>query len=137
MRKKIALTMLLMAFIFSMGAVANAAVLASEYVNEARASITVNAQGTVNVDFRIYGTGVMDALGAKTIIVQEKASGSGSWGAVATYTADDYPNMMRYNTSRHSGSVSYSGAKAGYQYRAKVYFYAEKGGYEVIEYIAD
>jgi len=91
----------------------------------------------VNVSFRIIGTGIMDVLGAKTIIVQEQAPGSSRWDAVATYNAANYSNMLNYNVSRHSSGVSYSGAKSGYSYRAKVYLYAEKGGYETVEYIAD
>ncbi len=137
MRKNIALTALLLMFIFSISAVANAAVLSSEYIQEVRAYTTVNSQGTVNVSFRIIGTNIMDVLGAKTIIVQEQAPGSSQWTAVATYNFSSYPSMLRNNTSVHSSSVSYSGAKSGYSYRAKVYFYAEKGGYETLEYIAD
>mgnify|MGYP001074926075 CR=1 FL=1 len=83
----IALTALVLMFIFSISAVANAAVLSSEYIQEARAYTTVNSQGTVNVSFRIYGTNKMDVLGAKTIIVQEQAPGSSQWTAVATYSA--------------------------------------------------
>lgn len=137
MRKNIALTALVLMFIFSISAVANAAVLSSEYIQEVLADTTVDSQGTVNVSFRIYGTNKMDVLGAKTIIVQEQAPGSSQWTAVATYSAEDNSNMLKYNTSMHSSSISYSGAKSGYSYRAKVYFYAEKGGYETLEYIAD
>lgn len=135
MRKNIALTALLLIFIFSMSVVANAAVLSSEYIREARAGITVNSQGTVDVSFRIYGTSKMDILGVKTIIVQEQAPGSSQWNAVAKYNAANYSNMLRNNTSMHSSSISYSGAKSGYSYRAKVYFYAEKGGYDTEEFI--
>lgn len=136
MRKNIALTALLLVFIFSISAVANAAVLSSEYIREVLADTTVDSQGTVNVSFRIYGTNKMDLLGAKTIIVQEQAPGSSQWTAVATYSAENNSNMLKYNTSMHSSSISYSGAKSGYSYRAKVYFYAEKGGYDTLEYIA-
>lgn len=136
MRKNIALTALVLMFIFSISAVANAAVLSSEYIQEVLADTTVDSQGTVNVSFRIYGTNKMDVLGAKTIIVQEQAPGSSQWTAVATYSAENNSNMLKYNTSMHSSSISYSGAKSGYSYRAKVYFYAEKGGYDTVEYIA-
>ena len=137
MRKNIALTALLLVFIFSISAVANAAVLSSEYIREARAYTTVDSQGIVNVSFRIYGTNIMDVLGVKTIIVQEQAPGSSQWTAVATYSAENNSNMLKYNVVRMDSSISYSGAKSGYSYRAKVYFYAEKGGYETLEYIAD
>ncbi len=135
MRKNIALTALVLMFIFSISAVANAAVLSSEYIQEVLADTTVDSQGTVNVSFRIYGTNKMDVLGAKTIIVQEQAPGSSQWTAVATYSAENNSNMLKYNTSMHSSSISYSGAKSGYSYRAKVYFYAEKGGYDTAEYL--
>lgn len=137
MRKNIALTALVLMFIFSISAVANAAVLSSEYIREARAYTTVNSQGTVNVSFRIYGTNIMDVLGVKTIIVQEQAPGSSQWTAVATYSAENNSNMLKYNVARMDSSISYSGAKSGYSYRAKVYFYAEKGGYDTVEYITD
>ena len=136
MRKNIALTALLLMFIFSISAVANAAVLSSDYIQEVRADTTVNSQGFVNVAFRIIGADKMDVLGAKTIIVQEQAPASSQWTAVATYNAANYSNMLRNNSSVHSSSISYSGAKSGYSYRAKVYFYAEKGGYDTLEYIA-
>ena len=137
MRKNIALMALILVCIFSMATVANAAVFSSKYIQEVLADTTVDSQGTVNVSFRIYGTNKMDVLGAKTIIVQEQAPGSSQWTAVATYSAENNSNMLKYNTSMHSSSISYSGAKSGYSYRAKVYFYAEKGGYETLEYIAD
>ncbi len=137
MRKNITLLTLLLIFIFSIATVSNAAVLSSEYIREARAGTTVNSQGTVTVSFIIYGTGMMDVLGAKTIIVQEQAPGSSQWNAVATYSSSSYPSMLKKNTVTYNSSISYSGAKAGYAYRAKVYFYAEKGGYETVEYIAD
>ncbi len=137
MRKNIALTALLLMFIFSIASVANAMVLSSEYIYEAKAEIAVNSQGTANVSFRIVGTSIMDVLGAKTIIIQEKAPGSSQWSAVATYNSSSYPSMLKKNASVHISNISYSGAKSGYSYRAKVYFYAEKGGYETVEYIAD
>jgi hypothetical protein len=137
MRKNIFLTALLFMLVFSIAGVANALVLSSEYIYEAKAEIVVNSQGTATVSFRINGTGMMDVLGAKTIIVQEKAPGSSQWTAVATYKASDYPNMLKNNTSVHSSSISYYDTKSDCSYRAKVYFYAEKGGYETVEYIAD
>ncbi len=137
MRKKVTLTALLLIFIFSISAVANAAVQASEYIQEARADTNVNSQGTVTVAFRIIGTDIMDVLGAKTIILQEQAPNSSQWTAIATYKAANNANMLGYNTATYSSSVSYSGAKSGYSYRAKVYFYSEKGGYDMVEYIAD
>ncbi len=136
MRKNIALMALILVCIFSMATVANAAVFSSKYIQEVLADTTVDSQGTVNVAFKIVGTTIMDVIGVKTIIVQEQAPGSSQWTAVATYNAANYSNMLRNDSSAHTSSISYSGAKSGYSYRAKVYFYAEKGGYDTVEYIA-
>lgn len=136
MKKKIVIGLLLMA-LFSIPAITNAAVTASEYIYDCYAQVATYANGRVTVSFNIRATGTMDVLGAQTIVIQEKAAGSNSWTAVATLSSDDYPNMLTYNKASHATDVSYYGGQSGCSYRAKVYFYAEKGGYDTAEYIAD
>lgn len=136
MRKKLFVGLLLMAF-FCITAVANAAVKSSEYIFDCYAKIATYSGGRVTVSFDIQATGTMDVLGAQTIIIQEKAPGSSRWSYVATLSSDDYSNMLAYNRRSHNSDVSYYGGQSGYSYRAKVYFYAEKGGYDTAEYIAD
>lgn len=123
--------------IFSMSTIANAAFFASEYISDVYAYAGVSSNGRVTVNFDIRATGTMDVLGAKTIIIQEQAPGSSRWTSVATLSSDDYSNMLGYNRSFYDSNVSYYGGRSGYSYRAKVYFYAEKGGYDTAEYIAD
>lgn len=136
MRKKLFIGLLLTAF-FSFAAVANAAITASEYISSYYADIATYPGGRVTVSFDITATRTMDVLGVQTVIIQEKAPGSRNWSAVATLSSDDYPNMLAYNRINHISNVSYYGGQSGYAYRAKVYFYAENGGYDTAEYIAD
>jgi len=135
MRKKPALLAMLLIVIFSLTAVANAAVYTSDYIARAEADITTSSNGKLTINFSITGRTVMDQIGVKTIVLQERANSSSSWEEVETYSYLDYSNMMRYKTSETKSNVTYSNAAAGYQYRAKVYFYAENGGYDSREYI--
>lgn len=134
MKKKIFIGLLLAAF-FSMAAIANASIYASEYISNCFARTAVYDNGRVTVSFYITATRTMDVLGAQTIIIQEKAPSASSWTSVATLSSNDYSNMLGYNRGSYDSSVSYYGGKSGYQYRAKVYFYAEKGGYDTAEFI--
>lgn len=134
MKKKIALISLILILVFSLTTVANAAMYSSAYISDCAAQAQ-RSSGKVTLTFDIVGKEVMDVIGAQTIIFQEKAPGSTQWTAVATMTSDNYPSMLSYNTRQHISSVYYSSAKSGYSYRAKIYFYAEKGGYDTKEYI--
>ena len=136
MRKKFFIGLMLMAF-FSIAGIANAAITSSEYISDCYAQIATYSGGRVTVSFSITATSTMDILGVQTIIIQEKAPGSSRWISVATLSSDDYSNMLGYNRSFYDSNVSYYGGRSGYSYRAKVYFYAEKGGYDTKEFIAD
>lgn len=135
MQKKIIAVIMTLTIFFSMAGIAGASLFASEYINNWYAYTQVYENGRVRVNFDIRATGTMDVLGAKTIIIQEQAPNSSSWTAVATLKSDNYPNMLGYNKAGYTSEVSYYGGKAGYSYRAKVYFYAEKGGYDTKEFI--
>ena len=134
MKKKIALISLILILVFSLTTVANASMYSIAYISDCAAQMA-RSSGRVTVTFDIKGKDTMDVVGAQTIIFQEKAPGSTQWTAVATMTSDDYPSMLSYNTRHHISTLSYSSAKSGYSYRAKIYFYAEKGGYDTKEYI--
>ena len=135
MRKKLIALLMMFTIIFSMTAVANAALFSSEYISNCYAATKVSSNGRVTVSFDINATDQMDVLGAKTIIIQEQAPGSSSWTSIATLSSADYPNMLAYNKRDYGSNVYYNGGKSGYSYRAKVYFYAEKGGYDTKEFI--
>ena len=135
MRKRLIVMLIMFTIIFSMSTVANAAFFASDYINSCYAYTNVSSNGRVNVSFDIRATGTMDVLGAQTIIIQEQAPSSTRWTSIATLSSDDYSNMLKNNVSHYGSEVSYYGGKSGYSYRAKVYFYAEKGGYDTKEFI--
>ena len=135
MKKRLIALLIMFTVIFSISAVANAALFSSEYINDCYAYASVNSNGQVKVSFNIRATGTMDVLGVQTIIIQEQAPGSSRWTSIATLSSDDYSNMLKYNANQHAAEVSYYGGKSGYSYRAKVYFYAEKGGYDTKEFI--
>lgn len=135
MKKRIVLLALMFTAIFSMAGVANAAILASDYIAIAKSYITANSDGSLTINFSITGCDKMDMLGVKTIILQERADSNQKWEEAKTYSYADYANMIAYGTSDYKSKVTYDDAKSGYQYRAKVYFYAEKGGYDTRELI--
>lgn len=137
MKKRIAVVALLMLLLFSIASVANAAVRNSQYISDWSAGVYSYSRGTLNISFEVQAPSNMDKIGAKTIILQEKVAGSSTWNAVKTYSYTNYSGMLKSGALRHDYTVSYYNAVSGNNYRAKVYFYAEKGGSDTIEYITD
>ncbi len=76
-----------------------------------------------NIYFDTVSAGAMEELGVSPIKVQRSADGV-NWITVKTYTPENYPQMIRYNTCCVYDYVSYS-AYADYYYRAYVIFYAK------------
>jgi len=134
MRKKIMLIAMLLLAFFGLTSIANAVITASAYISDYYADTMLSGE-KITITFDITGTKTLDVVGAKTIIIQEKKPTSSTWSTFATFSSDDYPDMLRYNSPWHTGNVTCYGARSGYYYRAKVYFYAEKGGYDTAEYI--
>ncbi len=134
MRKKMIMLAAMALVIFSLAAVANATIFSSKYIYDCYANCKAISGGiTISID--ITATDTMSVLGAQTIIVQERASSSSSWTSIDTLSSDDYDNMLITNSRKHNANINYYGTTPGYQYRAKVYFYAEKGGYDTHEFI--
>ena len=67
----------------------------------------------------------MDKLGASEITVQ-RSSNNSTWTDMKTYTKEDYPNLVDDDAFAYEAYVTYTGS-SGYYYRAKVWFYAERG----------
>ncbi len=140
MKKKISIILLVLLLAMGMISSANAAVIdnsnglfASQYIIKFSSTITSLGNGKLEIAFDVGAQESMNMLGVKTIILQEKDKDN-NWVAVKTYSYANYPNMMAYNKSTMNNSVPYSGDSGSY-YRAKVYFYAEKGGYDTKEFI--
>ncbi|MEA4895638.1 MAG: hypothetical protein VB064_10305 [Oscillospiraceae bacterium] len=106
---------------------ANAAVRASYYLSSYDAYIWSEGSGSMSVYFDVQGTGTMDEIGALSIRLQERPSGSSTWTTVKSYSHTDYNNMLSSNNDYYGSSVSYSG-RAGYSYRAFITVWAGKNG---------
>ena len=66
----------------------------------------------------------MDVLGVSEIIVYRSADQQ-SWTKMRTYDMEDYPQMVRQNTTAHIDYVTYNYATTGYYYTARITFYAK------------
>ncbi len=122
---RILVLVIAMALILSM--VAFAAMTESDYIAATSAWIT-RSGNTVEVNFSIVGTGMMDKIGVKYVYLYEK--NGNSWDLVKTfaYTNSQYAStMMDSSSSGHAGYLSYSGS-ASKNYYADVRFYAERNG---------
>lgn len=97
---------------------------ASNYFVATSAKLKKTSTG-VEVWFDLTGTGMMDQIGARMVVIQRSTDGS-SWTTVKTFTKESYPQMIRENFAAHTCSLTYTAA-AGYYYRAYVVFYAKKG----------
>lgn len=133
MNKRIAVLILVMLAVFSLPSVANAVIKASDYINDCHTKIYTYSGGQLGINFSINGADKMNKIGAKTIILQEQAPGSSSWTAVKTFSYTEYTGMLRNKALSHNYTVYYYDAIPGYSYKAKVYFYAENGGYDTLE----
>lgn len=106
---------------------ASAATQASYYLNSYDGYLWPAGSGNISVYFDAEGTGTMDEIGALSIRLQEKPSGSSTWTTVRSYSYTTYSNMLAYNDDYYGSSVSYSGI-VGYSYRAYITIWAGKDG---------
>lgn len=129
-RKIISSVVLALVFALSIAPAAYASVQdiqASEYLASYSAYIYPEGGGDMSIWFDVQGTKTMDEIGALSIRMQEKPSGSSTWTTVKTYSYTNYPDMLGYDDNFYSSSVDYSG-KSGYSYRAEVTVWAGKDG---------
>lgn len=94
---------------------------ASDYINTYKVTAHPLNYGQIRFDFQVTGVSLMTQLGVSQIQILEKTGTT--WATVATYRYQDYPILMGYNTSRHSGSITFPGI-TGRTYMAYVTFYA-------------
>ena len=106
-----------------------AAMESNQYIDSFSAATSAKGNGKIRVDFGVYGTGMMDDLGATTISIYKngyivKAFSSNN----ILYSA----SMMGHNTWVFYGGVDYQGV-AGNTYYAEVTFYGADGSGSDIE----
>lgn len=107
---------------------------ASKYIETYNADIFALNDGQIKINFYITGVGTVDKLGAKTVVLQEWDNANKDWIAIKTYSYKNVPEMLISQAHMHDYNLFYMGT-SGHSYRAKIYFYAEKGGYDSKEYI--
>lgn len=90
-------------------------------------SAYVNLSGSkVEVWFDVYGTGMMDEVGALSIELYESTDRS-NWYWVETFKHSSTSGMLDYGDYSHSGHVTYNGVSGRY-YKAYVCVWAGKNG---------
>ena len=106
---------------------ASASVQASEYLNRYVAYINPEGDGDLSIWFEVQGTKTMDEIGVLSIRLQERADSSSTWTTIETYSHNDYPGLLGYDTNFYHSSVDYSG-REGYSYRAYLTVWAGLDG---------
>lgn len=135
MKRKVIVSGLFLIMFFCVTSVANASIMVSDYISDWRAGVYARSGGTLDIYFEVQAPDTMDKIGAKTIILQERVAGSSAWNPVETFSYTKDSGMLIKGTASHNYTVTYYNAVPGRSYRAKIYFYAEKGGYDTIEVI--
>ncbi len=131
------ISVVLLVVVMSMMTTSIAMARASKYIDAYDGGIKTYSNGDLKIHFSITSEGTVDKLGAKTIILQRWDKTAKQWLEVKTYSYTNYSAMIKNNTQNNNFDVIYSDSLSGNLYRAKIYFYAEKGGYDTRELITD
>ena len=97
----------------------------SAYFAVLKTYITRPSDTQIQIWFDVTGKDSMDKIGVNEIKLQRSVNNA-TWTTIKTYTPDDYPQMLEYNTVSCANYVPYTGSMY-YYYRAYVTFYAKKG----------
>ena len=95
----------------------------SIYFHSYDSSIRNPSDSTLEIWFDVVSNGAMDELGVSSIELECCPNGN-NWTVVKTFLPEDYPQMIRENTSITYDCVTYTGMY-DYSYRAHVTFYAK------------
>ncbi len=98
---------------------------ASLYLDGYGVGISAKGGGKMTVSFVVYGTDVMDCLGAQKIVIEEWDGED--WLKTGTLTVEKNPDFYSYDASEHAASAHFYGLP-GIQYRATLTAYAERNG---------
>ena len=102
---------------------ASAATEASYYLDSYTATLTDVGNGRIAVTVDVVGAGRMTEIGASEIHIYESSTRTGSYEWVASYYAEDYPDMLDSGIDYFDTPVTHQGT-AGRYYIADVVFYA-------------
>ena len=95
----------------------------SQYFANSAVYLYKTSNTTFEAWFEVTCMRTMDKVGAKEIKIQ-RSSDNQNWSTVATYSMNDYSNLIRENKISHAACVTYTGT-SGYYYRAYYNLYAK------------
>ena len=98
---------------------------ASLYLDGYAIGIVPKGGHLMSVTFIVYGTDIMDCLGAQKILIEEWDGID--WVETGTYSAEKNSHFLAQKASEHAASVTFYGLP-GVQYRATLTAYAELNG---------
>ena len=108
----------------------SAATYSNAYIRSSSAYIHKWADGDISVEYTVIGTGIMDTIGAKMVLVY-KAMGAerniGTDELVAKYWYEDNSDLMGSDVFLYSNSIRLK-VEPGQRYYALVIFYATLDG---------
>lgn len=96
----------------------------SLYLDGYGVGVTAKGNGRMSVSYVVFGTDVMDKLGAQTILVEEWDGTE--WVKTGTYSVTKNPSFYASDVSEHAGNVYFYGVP-GIDYRATLTAYAALG----------
>lgn len=100
--------------------------LASDYLSHYSAYVYSPGNGKIEVWFTVHGNGIIDEIGALTIVLRESTDRT-NWRTAKTFRYKDYDDMLFYGESMVSSHVEYSG-EVGKYYSAIVTVWGGSGG---------
>lgn len=136
MKKLLKNLVLVIVFVLTMTPVAKATTIVTPYASKYMDSYSVtldNEGNTLYADYTVFGTGLIDKLGAKTVYFQ-RSTDKVNWTTQKTCSYSSYSDMIGYDTSLHSSYNSFTGTP-GYYYRAYIVLWAEEGGDSEYRYL--
>lgn len=127
MKKLLRFSTVILVFVLTLAPIAQATSyvnpLASRYFSSYAVSLD-NEGTTLYADYDVFGTGIIDKLGAQTVYFQ-RSTDKVNWTTQKTCSYSSYSDMIGYDTSLHSSYNSFTGTP-GYYYRAYIVLWAEE-----------
>ena len=115
----------------------SAALYTNEYISSASAYIHKWGAGDISVEYTVFGTDIMDTIGAKMVLVYKALGAERNAGKdelVAKYWYEDYSSMMTTDDYVYNQSIRLK-VEPGQRYYAVLVFYATlDGGGDIMPY---
>ena len=105
----------------------------SAYLSSYRAFLTADGNGKISVTVDVRGTNYMTDIGAETIYIFESTDNV-DFTMVATYEAEDYPDMMGSGSLYYETPIVHRGTAGRYYFAVVDVYAARNGGSDSREY---